>query len=95
MIKKIIFTDGRIRELKKEKEYNPVHYVRRRCGVVRLKSQGFKNKEIEKTAGITHGTVTGYLKLYRSGQISSLKSIYYKGRPGRLHAYSGQIKRFA
>jgi len=92
MIKKIIFTDEQIRELKKEKEYNPIPYVRRRCEAVWLKSQGFKNKEIEKIVGITHGTVSNYLKLYRNGYIQALKSIHYKGQPGRLHAYSGQIK---
>ena len=92
MIKKITFTDEQVTELKKEKEYNPVHYIRRRCGAVWLKSQGFKNKEIEKIVGVTHGTVTNYLKLYRNGQISALKTLNYKGQPSRLHAYTEQIK---
>ena len=92
MIKKITFTDEQISELKKEKEHSPVHYVRRRCGVVWLKSQGFKNKEIEKIAGVTHGTVTNYMKLWRNGQIYALKTVNYKGQPSKLHAYSTQIK---
>jgi transposase len=91
MIKEIIFTDEQIKELRKEKEQNPLPYVRRRCEVVLLKSQGFKNKEIERIAGVTHGTVTNYLKLYRNGQIDALKTSGYKGQPSKLHAYTNPI----
>lgn len=92
MIKKITFTEEQVAELKKEKEHNPVHYVRRKCEVVWLKSQGFKNKEIEKIACVSHGTVTNYLRLYRNGQISALKTSDYKGQPSKLHIYKEQIK---
>jgi transposase len=92
MIIKIIFTDEQTAELKKEKEHNPFYYIRRRCEVVWLKSQGFKNKEIEKITGVTHGTVTNYLRIYRDSGISGLKTSNYKGQPSKLHAYTELIK---
>jgi len=43
-------------------------------------------------AGVTHGTVTNYLRIYRISGISGLKTSDYKGQPGKLHAYTEQIK---
>jgi len=45
-------------------------------------------------AGVTHGTVTNYLRIYRISGISGLKTSDYKGQPGKLHAYTEQIKKF-
>ncbi len=41
---KLTCTEEDVAVLKKEKDYNPFPQVRRRCEVVYLKSQGFKNK---------------------------------------------------
>jgi transposase len=86
------FTEEEKAELKKEKDYNPFPMIRRRCEVLYLKSQGFKNQEIEKIVGISHGTVTIYLKLYQQGGIEALKTLNYKGQPSKLHSYKEQIK---
>jgi len=89
---KITFTEEEISLLKKEKEYNPLPIVRRRCEVLYLKSQGFKNKEIEKIVGISHGTVTNYLKIYEQGGVEALKVLNYKGQASELHKYKEEIK---
>jgi transposase len=88
----ITFTDEDIATLKKEKEYNPFPKVRRRCHVMYLKSQGFKNTEIETIVGMSHGTVTNHLKLYHQGGLEALKTLNYKGQPSTLHRYTDQIK---
>lgn len=78
--------------LKHEKDYHPVPKVRRRCEIVFLKTQGFMHKEIEKIVGISHGTVTSTLKLYRDGGLEALQALDYKGQPSDLHAYTDAIK---
>jgi len=89
---KLTFTEEDIAVLKKEKDYNPFPQVRRRCEVVYLKSQGFKNKDIEKIVGISHGTVSVHLRLYQQGGIEALRTLNYKGQPSELHQYTDQIK---
>ena len=74
MMIKLTCTQEDIATLKKEKEYNPFPKVRRRCEVVYLKSQGFKNKDIEKIVGLSHATVTSHLKLYQHAAILILSS---------------------
>jgi transposase len=88
----LTFTEDEIAVLKHEKDYHPFPKVRRRCEVVYLKSQGFKNKEIEKIVGISHGTVTSHLKLYQHGGLDALQTLNYKGQPSQLHQYTDQIK---
>jgi len=88
---RLTFTEREQTELKKEKEYNPFPLIRRRCEVLYLKSQGFKNKEIEKIVGISHSTVTNHLKLYKQGGLEALKTLNYKGQPSKLHSYKDQI----
>ncbi len=89
---KITFTEEETALLKKEQEYNPFPIIRRRCRVLYLKSQDFKNKESEKIVGISHATVTNYLNLYQQGGIEALKTLDYKGQPSKLHRYTDQIK---
>ncbi len=69
---RLTFTEEDKGELKKEKTYNLFPLIRRRCEVLYLKSEEFKNKEIEKIVGISHRTVTHYLKLYQQGGIEAL-----------------------
>jgi len=90
--KYIIFTEDEISVLKKEKTYNPSPKVRQRCEVLYLKSQGYKNKEIEKIIGSSPGTITNYLNLYRKGGIEALRTLNYKGQKSRLHRFDEQIK---
>lgn len=92
MMIKLTFTEHDITELKREKEYNSFPKVRRRCETGYLRSQGFKNKDIEKIVGMSHGTVTNHLKLYQQGGIEALKTLNYKGQPSKLHQNTDQIK---
>jgi transposase len=87
----ITFPDEDIAPLKKEKDYNPFPKVRRRCHVMYLQSQGFKNTEIETMVGMSHGTVTNHLKLYHQGGLEAWKALHYKGQPSQLHRYTDQI----
>jgi len=88
----LTFTQEEIAVLKHEKDYNPFPKVRRRCEIVYLKSQGFMHKDIEHIIGISHGTVTNTLNLYKHGNIDALKTLNYKGQPSQLHAYTDAIK---
>ena len=89
---KLTCTQEEIAALKHEKDYHPVPKVRRRCEIVYLKTQGFLHKEIEKIVGISHGTVTSTLKLYRDGGLEAVQTLNYKGQPSDLHAYTETIK---
>ncbi len=88
---RLTFTEKEQAELKKEKAYNPFPLIRRRCEVLYLKSQSFKNKEIERIVGVSHSTVTNHLKLYQQGGIEALKTLNYKGQPSKLHSYKESI----
>lgn len=88
----LTFTQDDIAVLKHEKDYNPVLKVRRRCEIVYLKSQGFLHKDIEQIVGVSHGTVTSTLKLYKRGHLEALKTLNYKGQPSQLHRYANEIK---
>jgi transposase len=76
---RIIFTDEEIAVLKREKMYNPFPMNRRKCEVLYLKAQGYKNTEIERIVGLTHSTITKYLKLYQHGGFDALTTSNYKG----------------
>ena len=60
--------------------------------IVYLKSQGFKNKDIEKIIGVTQKTIRRYIKLYDQGGIEALEALNYKGNPSKLNEYKEQIK---
>lgn len=86
------FTQDDIVALKHEKDCNPIPKIRRRCAIVYLKSQGFQHKDIEIIVGVSHGTVTNTLKLYKHGRLDALKTLNYKGQPSQLHQYTQEIK---
>jgi len=89
---KIMFTKEESALLKKEKEYNPFPIIRKKCEVLYLKSQDFKHKEIQEIIGISHSTVTGYVKICKEGGIEALKKLNRNGQPGKLHTCTEQIK---
>ena len=88
----LTFTQEDIAVLKHEKSYHPVPKVRRRCEIVYLKSQGFMHKDIETIVGVSHGTVTNTLKIYKDGGFEALSTLNYKGQPSELHRYTKEIK---
>lgn len=89
---KIIFTEEEIALLKKEKEHNPFPIIRKKCEVLYLKSQDFRHKEIQKIMGISHGTVTSYVKICKEGGMEALKKSDWNGQPSRLRSHEEQIK---
>lgn len=89
---RIPFTDEEIDILKREKTSNPFPLNRRKCEVLYLKAQGYNNKEIERIVGLTHSTITKYLKLYQQGGFDALTTLNYKGQPSQLHRYAEEMK---
>jgi len=88
----LTFTREDIAVLKHEKTYHAAPKARCRCEIVYLKSQGFLHKEIERIVGVSHGTVTNTLKLYKDGGLQALSTLNYKGQPSELHRYTDTIK---
>jgi transposase len=88
----LTLTQEDIAVLKHEKTYHAAPKVRGRCEIVYLKSQGFRHHEIERIVGVSHGTVTNTLKLYKDGGLEALSRLNYKGQSSELHRFTDEIK---
>ncbi len=71
------FTKEEEEELSNERYFHSHPRVRQKCEVLWLKSQGIAHKKICILTRISSTTLTSYLKEYKSGGISALKSLRF------------------
>jgi len=88
----IDFSDQAIKALDYERFHHPHPKVQKKMEVLYLKAMGLSHHEICRVCGISHTTLTTYLKHYQAGGIERLKHLGYKGKPNELAAHQDTLK---